>query len=63
MGAAAELNKDALDWSCRTGVCHRCETDLVGGTIRYETQPLEPPGSGRALVCCSRPDGTVVLDL
>ena len=22
-------------WSCRTGVCHRCETALAAGTVNY----------------------------
>ena len=34
---------DACDvptrWSCRTGVCHTCETSLVGGTVRYSAGP------------------------
>ena len=50
-------------WSCRTGVCHTCVTPLVFGAITYTPAPLEPPGPGEALVCCSRPDTDVVLDL
>jgi ferredoxin-NADP reductase len=26
-------------WSCRTGVCHTCETSLVAGTVRYRPDP------------------------
>jgi ferredoxin-NADP reductase/MOSC domain-containing protein YiiM len=59
----AEACDVPVDWSCRTGVCHRCETDLVGGGVRYGPEPLEPPAAGRALVCCSRPEGAVALDL
>ncbi|HEV7750991.1 MAG TPA: MOSC and FAD-binding oxidoreductase domain-containing protein [Baekduia sp.] len=50
-------------YSCRTGVCHTCETGLVAGSVDYTTAPLEPPGEGRVLVCCSRPTGDVTLDL
>ncbi|GAA1891104.1 MOSC and FAD-binding oxidoreductase domain-containing protein [Asanoa iriomotensis] len=50
-------------WSCRTGVCHTCETGLLSGDLAYDPEPLEPPGPGNALICCSRPQGEVVLDL
>jgi ferredoxin-NADP reductase/MOSC domain-containing protein YiiM len=50
-------------WSCRTGVCHTCETALLSGAASYGTEPLEPPAPGSVLICCSRPDGEVVLDL
>jgi ferredoxin-NADP reductase/MOSC domain-containing protein YiiM len=50
-------------WSCRTGVCHSCEVALIGGSVAYEPQPLDPPASGSLLICCSRPQGDVVIDL
>jgi ferredoxin-NADP reductase/MOSC domain-containing protein YiiM/ferredoxin len=50
-------------WSCRTGVCHNCETAVVSGSVRYEPEPLEPPALGNVLICCSTPDGELVLDL
>jgi ferredoxin-NADP reductase/ferredoxin len=50
-------------WSCRTGVCHTCETGLVSGEVNYEPVPLQPPATGNLLVCCSVPKGEVVLDL
>jgi ferredoxin-NADP reductase/MOSC domain-containing protein YiiM len=50
-------------WSCRTGVCHNCETALLSGTVRYDPEPLEPPAEGNILICCSRPAEPVVLDL
>ncbi|MGH7911249.1 MAG: MOSC domain-containing protein [Candidatus Dormibacteraceae bacterium] len=49
-------------WSCRTGVCHTCMTPIIAGAITYRPNPLEPPADGQALVCCSRPDGDLVLD-
>jgi ferredoxin-NADP reductase/MOSC domain-containing protein YiiM len=58
---------DACDvpahWSCRTGVCHTCEVGLIGGSVAYDPDPLEPPASGNLLICCSRPCGDVVIDL
>jgi ferredoxin-NADP reductase/MOSC domain-containing protein YiiM/ferredoxin len=50
-------------WSCRTGVCHNCETGLLSGEVEYAPEPVDPPADGNALICCSRPRGAVVLDL
>jgi ferredoxin-NADP reductase/MOSC domain-containing protein YiiM len=50
-------------WSCRTGVCHSCEAALIGGSVTYEPAPLDPPAIGNLLICCSRPQGDVVIDL
>src|SRR5262249_31753836 len=65
-GSLLEL-ADACDvpagWSCRTGVCHYCETTLIAGTLAYNPDPVEPPGDGSALICCSQPRDAIVLDL
>ena len=50
-------------WSCRTGVCHNCETTLIAGDVDYNPDPVEPPAEGSVLICCSRPRDNVVLDL
>ncbi|BBY50658.1 sulfurase [Mycolicibacterium arabiense] len=50
-------------WSCRTGVCHNCQTALLSGSVDYDPEPLERPTDGNILICCSRPAGDVVLDL
>ncbi len=59
----AEACDVPVRWSCRTGVCHNCESGLVSGTVRYQPEPVEPPAPGAALICCSRPEGDLVLDL
>ena len=59
----AEACDVPVRWSCRTGVCHTCETGLVSGEVSYRPDPLEPPEPGTALICCSRPAGEIVLDL
>jgi ferredoxin-NADP reductase/MOSC domain-containing protein YiiM len=59
----AEACDVALRWSCRTGVCHTCETALIAGNVEYDPEPLDRPAKGDALICCSRPEGDVVLDL
>jgi ferredoxin len=50
-------------WSCRTGVCHNCETALLSGAVRYDPEPLDMPAEGNVLICCARPTEAVVLDL
>jgi ferredoxin len=59
----AEACDIPVKWSCRTGVCHTCVTGLVSGGVSYRPDPLEPPEPGSALICCSRPNGEVALDL
>jgi ferredoxin-NADP reductase len=59
----AEACDVPVRWSCRTGVCHTCETALIGGDVEYDPEPLDPPAQGDALICCSRPRGEVILDL
>ncbi|QPC89714.1 MOSC and FAD-binding oxidoreductase domain-containing protein [Mesorhizobium sp. INR15] len=50
-------------WSCRTGVCHACETGIVAGTVAYRPDPIDPAPVGKALICCSHPQADLVLDL
>ena len=59
----AEACDVPVRWSCRTGVCHNCETTLITGTLDYNPEPVEPPAEGSALICCSQPQDDVVLDL
>ncbi len=59
----AEACDIPVRWSCRSGVCHTCETALIAGTVEYNPEPVEPPADGSALICCSRPYGNMVLDL
>jgi ferredoxin-NADP reductase len=59
----AEACDVPVKFACRTGVCHTCETQLVSGNVAYRPDPLEPPPPSSALICCSRPDGEVTLDL
>ena len=50
-------------WSCRTGVCHTCETALLSGAVSYEPEPLEPPADGNVLICSTKPTEGVIVDL
>src|SRR5262249_4419577 len=59
----AEACDVPVRWSCRTGVCHNCESGLVSGEVAYEPQPLEQPADGSLLVWLSQPfrDAVIVL--
>jgi ferredoxin len=59
----AEACDVPVRWSCRTGVCHNCESGLISGSVAYQPDPLDPPAQGNVLICCSRPQGDVVIDL
>jgi ferredoxin-NADP reductase/MOSC domain-containing protein YiiM/ferredoxin len=59
----AEACDVPVRWSCRTGVCHTCETGLLDGVIEYSPEPLEPPADGNLLLCCARPTGDLVIDV
>jgi len=59
----AEACDVPVRWSCRTGVCHNCESGLVSGAVVYGPEPLEKPADGNLLVCCSQPIRDVVIDL
>jgi ferredoxin-NADP reductase/MOSC domain-containing protein YiiM len=59
----AEACDVPVRWSCRIGVCHTCMTGLIDGPIIYNPEPLERPAPGNVLVCCSRPNAGITLDL
>jgi ferredoxin-NADP reductase/MOSC domain-containing protein YiiM len=59
----AEACDVAVDWSCRAGVCHRCESALVDGDVSYVADPLDEPAPGNVLLCSTCPVGPVTLDL
>jgi len=59
----AEACDVSVRWSCRTGVCHTCESGLVSGTVTYQPEPLQPPADGSLLICCAKPKEEIVLDL
>ncbi len=59
----AEACEVPARWACRTGVCHTCETGLISGSVSYQPDPIEPAAAGTVLLCCSRPEEDVVLDM
>jgi len=59
----AEACDVPVRWSCRTGVCHSCESGLIAGNVNYQPEPLEQPADGNLLICCSQPQDEVTLGL
>jgi len=59
----AEACAVPVRWSCRSGVCHNCESGLIDGELSYAPEPLDAPAAGNALICCARPVSAVELDL
>jgi ferredoxin-NADP reductase len=59
----AEACDVPVRWSCRTGVCHSCQTDLMSGAISYAPDPVDEPAEGSILICCAQPRGDLVIDL
>jgi ferredoxin-NADP reductase/MOSC domain-containing protein YiiM len=59
----AEACAVPVRWSCRSGVCHNCETGLIEGELAYAPEPLDSPAEGNALICCSTPKTAIELDL
>lgn len=59
----AEACDIPVSWSCRSGVCHRCQVALVNGAVAYDPTPLDPPPPGNVLMCSTTPRSAVTLDL
>ena len=59
----AEACDVPVRWSCRSGVCHNCESGLISGAVVYGPEPLENPAAGNVLICCSQPTCDVTIDL
>jgi MOSC domain-containing protein YiiM/ferredoxin-NADP reductase len=59
----AEACDVPVRWSCRSGVCHNCESGLVSGSVVYDPEPLDLPAQGNVLICCARPADDTVIDL
>jgi ferredoxin len=45
------------------GVCRTCACGLISGSVKYDPEPLEPAAAGNLLICCSRPQEDVVIDI
>lgn len=61
--AFAEDQGLSPDFSCRAGICGTCKSHLVAGEVDYFEEPLDELAPGEVLLCCSKPKGSLVLDL
>jgi ferredoxin-NADP reductase len=61
--AFAEDQGLAPEFSCRAGICGTCKSHLLSGDVAYFEEPLDELAAGEVLLCCSKPQGSVVLDL
>jgi ferredoxin-NADP reductase/MOSC domain-containing protein YiiM len=59
----AEACDVPVRWSCRTGVCHTCESGLISGTVSYQPEPLQDPANGNVLICTCQPQDELAIDL
>jgi hypothetical protein len=55
--AFAEACDVPVGFGCRNGTCHNWES------VSYDIEPLEPPPDGRILLCSTRPNSELTLDL
>ena len=51
------------DFSCRSGICHSCQYELLKGNVDYTFEPLDPPYPGQVLLCCARPRSNLAIDV
>lgn len=58
----AEANGLAPAFSCRNGICNTCLCE-VEGEVAYLEEPLDEPGPGMALICCSVPKSPLVIGI
>lgn len=59
----AEAQGLSPEFSCRAGICSTCKSHLVEGTVAYLEDPLDELGANEVLLCCSKPQGSVVIDI
>jgi ferredoxin-NADP reductase len=59
----AEAQGLSPDFSCRAGICSTCKSHLVEGAVAYFEDPLDELAANEVLLCCSKPQGPVVIDI
>lgn len=61
--AFAEDQGLSPEFSCRAGICGTCKSRLISGEVEYFEEPLDELAPGEVLLCCSKPKGSIALDL
>lgn len=51
-----------LDFGCRMGNCTACQQPIVSGEVEYPNGHTGEPEEGHELLCCSVPQGDLVID-
>ena len=51
------------EYSCRSGICHTCISELTEGEVEYFEEPLDEPDPGHILICCARPKTSLVIEI
>ena len=59
----AEACDVPVNFGCRNGVCHLCESGVLTGEIEYVIEPLERPDAEHLLMCCAQPTSELTLEL
>lgn len=59
----AEAQGLSPEFSCRAGICSTCKSHLVEGAVAYFEDPLDELAANEVLLCCSKPQGPVVIDI
>ena len=59
----AEACDVPVNFGCRNGVCHLCESGVLTGDIEYVIEPLERPDAEHLLMCCAQPTSELTLEL
>ncbi len=50
-----------VEYQCRQGYCGACRTQLLAGTVVYQSDPLAAVGSDTVLPCCCLPEQNITL--
>jgi ferredoxin len=50
-------------FQCREGYCGACRATLVSGKVDYNEEPLAFVREGEILLCCSKPNGNISINL
>ena len=58
-----EQQKIDVPYQCREGYCGACRAKLVEGSGKYNQEPLAFVREGEVLLCCSKPNGKITIEL
>lgn len=58
-----ESQKIDVAYQCREGYCGACRATLVSGNVKYNEEPLAFVRDGEILLCCSKPNGNISINL